>query len=141
LVAVFFIFWAPYTILTVVLSFCGQACINAIVYEFLYWWLWVKSAVNPFLYAYSNSKYRENYHKCLTCKCFNEAWWIVFISVCITKYDVRNSEIIHEYHVYVSCLTVYIFVFWLIVRLADHNCNHNFQIGSFTCFADTKITV
>ncbi|XP_060582195.1 muscarinic acetylcholine receptor M3-like [Ruditapes philippinarum] len=73
LVAVFFIFWAPYTILTVVLSFCGQACINAIVYEFLYWWLWVKSAVNPFLYAYSNSKYRENYHKCLTCKCFNEA--------------------------------------------------------------------
>lgn len=69
LVAAFVICWAPYTILTVIVSFCNDVCMNPIVYEFFYWWVWVKSAVNPFLNAYHNSKYRKTFRRLLACKC------------------------------------------------------------------------
>ncbi|WAQ99891.1 HRH4-like protein [Mya arenaria] len=66
LVAAFLIFWAPYTITTVIISFC-EKCVNISLYEFFNFVLWMKSAVNPFLYAYNSPRYRRHFWKFLSC--------------------------------------------------------------------------
>ena len=66
LVLVFYICWLPYTIVTIIISFCTE-CVGFTAYEILTWLLWVKSAVNPFLYAYNSSRYRYNFKRFLTC--------------------------------------------------------------------------
>ena len=67
LVLVFAITWAPYTIATIIISFC-EDCINEYVYEFLVWLLWVKSVINPFLYAMNSALFYKNFRKLLTCR-------------------------------------------------------------------------
>ncbi|XP_060592652.1 histamine H3 receptor-like [Ruditapes philippinarum] len=62
LVFSFLFFWSPYTITTVVISFCNK-CVNQSLYEFFNWLLWMKSAVNPFLYAYNIPRYRQCFKK------------------------------------------------------------------------------
>lgn len=65
LVIAFLIFWAPYTVTTMAISFCDD-CVNTSLYEFFNWLLWMKSAVNPFLYAYNSPRYRANFKKYLS---------------------------------------------------------------------------
>ena len=65
LVITFFVTWAPYTITTVVMSFCE--CENIPMYETFTWILWFKSAFNPFLYAFSSIRFRENFVFFLSC--------------------------------------------------------------------------
>ena len=60
LVIAFVITWAPYTILTVVISFC-EDCVSIPVYEAFTWILWFKASLNPFLYAFSSNRFRENF--------------------------------------------------------------------------------
>ncbi|KAH3702081.1 octopamine receptor 1-like [Dreissena polymorpha] len=66
LVAAFLVSWAPYTIITVLKSFCDD-CVNNIVYELVLISLWMKSAVNPFLYAYNSPRYRMHFRRFLSC--------------------------------------------------------------------------
>ena len=68
LVVVFFVCWAPYTIGTIIKTFCKE-CDNKIAYEVLTWLLWMKSAINPFLYAYNSSRYRHNFIRFLSGCC------------------------------------------------------------------------
>ncbi|XP_053400612.1 muscarinic acetylcholine receptor M3-like [Mercenaria mercenaria] len=65
LVVAFIVFWAPYTITTMAISFCNN-CINTSLYEFFNWLLWMKSAVNPLLYAFNSRRYRKFIVKYLT---------------------------------------------------------------------------
>lgn len=65
LVIVFLVTWAPYTFLTIVISFC-EDCVNNHAYEILTWLLWTKCAINPFLYAFNNKRFRLGYKKIIT---------------------------------------------------------------------------
>ncbi|XP_061164918.1 histamine H3 receptor-like [Saccostrea echinata] len=67
LVLVFVLTWAPYTITTIIISFCEE-CVNEYVYEFLVWLLWSKSAINPLLYAYNSAMFYKNFKEILRCK-------------------------------------------------------------------------
>lgn len=67
LVLVFAITWAPYTIATIIISFC-DSCIDTYFYEFLVWLLWAKSAINPFLYALNSALFYKNFRKLLRCR-------------------------------------------------------------------------
>ena len=60
LMVVFFITWAPYTIYTIIKS-VKKGDIEVLSYEALTWFLWLKSAVNPVLYAFSSKRYRMNF--------------------------------------------------------------------------------
>ncbi|XP_041357742.1 muscarinic acetylcholine receptor M4-like [Gigantopelta aegis] len=66
LVIVFAICWTPYTMVIILKTVC-EACVNKNVLEFLVWLLWTKSCVNPFLYAYTNVRFRENFRKLFSC--------------------------------------------------------------------------
>ncbi|KAH3841879.1 hypothetical protein DPMN_115360 [Dreissena polymorpha] len=66
LVAAFFLSWAPYSITTVLISFCDD-CVNTSLYQFFIVFLWMKSAVNPFLYAYNSLRYRMHFRRYLSC--------------------------------------------------------------------------
>ena len=70
LVITFAICWVPYTVANVLRSFCS-ACVDQTVFQFLFCLVWVKSCVNPFLYAYTNERFRNNFNKLLFkhCKC------------------------------------------------------------------------
>lgn len=68
LVVVFFVCWAPYTIATIMKAF-DKECVNKTVYEVLTWVLWMKSAINPCLYAYNSSRYRHNFLRFLSGCC------------------------------------------------------------------------
>ena len=63
LVIVFLACWAPYTITTIIVSFCGDDCINTSVYESMNWLLWSKSAINPLLYAINSTRYRYHFKR------------------------------------------------------------------------------
>ncbi|XP_053391195.1 histamine H3 receptor-like [Mercenaria mercenaria] len=67
LVIVFLACWAPYTITTIIMSFCGDECVNTSAYECMNWLLWSKSAINPLLYAMNSSRYRYNFKKYMIC--------------------------------------------------------------------------
>ena len=74
-VFVFVILWTPYTIATIVITFCEE-CVNPDIYEFFIWWLWFKSAVNPLLYAANSSRFKRNIVNILSrvCFCCKSAW-------------------------------------------------------------------
>ncbi|XP_053378532.1 histamine H3 receptor-like [Mercenaria mercenaria] len=65
LVLTFLLFWSPYTITTVVISICNN-CVNWSLYEFFNWLLWMKSAVNPLLYAFNSPRYRQCFRRYMT---------------------------------------------------------------------------
>ena len=67
LVVVFLVCWTPYTVLTITISICGDDCISLSWYEATNWILWLKSAINPFLYAMNSSRYRYNFQRLLCC--------------------------------------------------------------------------
>lgn len=68
IVLVFFITWFPYTITTIVISFC-ESCVNEDLYEFFNWVLWCKAAINPFLYALNSERFRLNFQKMICTIC------------------------------------------------------------------------
>lgn len=65
LVGAFLILWAPYTVATLIISFCNN-CVNGSLYAFFNFLLYMKSTVNPFLYALNSSRYRKQFMKYLT---------------------------------------------------------------------------
>ena len=67
LVVVFLICWTPYTAITIIISFCRHDCVGTSWYEATNWFLWLKSAINPFLYAMNSSRYRYNFRRFLFC--------------------------------------------------------------------------
>ncbi|XP_064614227.1 histamine H3 receptor-like [Liolophura sinensis] len=67
LVGVFVICWTPYTITTIVIAACGN-CVDDHLYEALIWLQWANSVVNPFLYAFTTPRFRENYVRLLHLK-------------------------------------------------------------------------
>ncbi|XP_070196998.1 muscarinic acetylcholine receptor M5-like [Littorina saxatilis] len=75
-VVAFLLLWTPYTIATVVIAFCDEGCVNEQVYEFFVWLLWFKAAVNPFLYAANNSRFKTNFIQILSkvCFCCRDRW-------------------------------------------------------------------
>ncbi|XP_061164920.1 histamine H3 receptor-like [Saccostrea echinata] len=66
LVIVFGLTWAPYTISTIIISFC-ESCVNEHLYEALNWLLWSKASLNPFLYAYNSARFLKNFKEMLLC--------------------------------------------------------------------------
>ncbi|KAH3853969.1 histamine H3 receptor-like [Dreissena polymorpha] len=66
LVVAFFLSWAPYSITTVLISFCDD-CVNTSLYQFFTVLLWMKSAVNPFLYAFNSRRYWMHFRRYLSC--------------------------------------------------------------------------
>ena len=67
LVIVFLLCWTPYTVITIVISFCQYDCVAISWYESTNWILWLKSAINPFLYATNSSRYRYNFRQFMFC--------------------------------------------------------------------------
>ncbi|XP_025098747.1 LOW QUALITY PROTEIN: histamine H4 receptor-like [Pomacea canaliculata] len=59
LVVALAICWLPYSLATIVRSSCGD-CVNTFLYEVFTWMLWLKSCVNPFLYAFISPRFRRN---------------------------------------------------------------------------------
>jgi hypothetical protein len=66
LMFIFVLTWAPYTFLTLVISLCDN-CICKPIYEEFIWFLWFKSAVNPFLYAWRSERFRDKFKHFLCC--------------------------------------------------------------------------
>lgn len=60
LVFVFVLTWALYTCLTLMISLWDN-CISKPIYKPFIWFLWFKSAVNPFLYAWRSKRFRDNF--------------------------------------------------------------------------------
>ncbi|KAK7487699.1 hypothetical protein BaRGS_00020966 [Batillaria attramentaria] len=60
LVVALVVCWLPYSVSTILLSAC-DACVDKDLYEFFVWLLWVKSCINPFLYAYNSPRFRKNF--------------------------------------------------------------------------------
>ncbi|XP_076445855.1 histamine H3 receptor-like [Babylonia areolata] len=52
-------------ITTILWSVCGD-CVNQYLYEAFNWWLWTKSCINPFLYAYHSPRFRRNFQQLLS---------------------------------------------------------------------------
>ncbi|XP_041357639.1 histamine H3 receptor-like [Gigantopelta aegis] len=69
LVIAFLVMWGPYTVTQVVQNVCDD-CVNSYLNEFFVWLLWAKSAVNPFLYALQNDRFKANIFSFLRCKRF-----------------------------------------------------------------------
>lgn len=68
LVLVFLVCWLPYTLFTIIVSFCEEGCVNLSLYESMNWLLWGKSAINPLLYAMNNERYKSNFKRLIF-------WW------------------------------------------------------------------
>ncbi|XP_052280892.1 muscarinic acetylcholine receptor M5-like [Dreissena polymorpha] len=66
IVAAFWLFWSPMAFTTVLISFWDD-CLNQSLYVVFYYLVWVKSSVNPFLYAYNSPRYRMNFQRFLSC--------------------------------------------------------------------------
>lgn len=70
-VFVFFVTWAPYSITTVVKAF-ARDYVNEDMYEVFTCLLWLKSSINPLLYAAGTERFRRNFRQILKnifCSC------------------------------------------------------------------------
>lgn len=72
LVSVFFICWLPYYVCAIIGSFCDD-CISDRMWEFVSYFQWCNSTINPFIYGLTNVLFRRNFVKFLhITKCCNE---------------------------------------------------------------------
>ena len=62
LVCLFLCSWAPYTCYSIIIAKCDE-CYSDFLDEALAWMGWLKSSLNPFLYAYSSKRFRDNYKR------------------------------------------------------------------------------
>ncbi|XP_070533116.1 probable G-protein coupled receptor No18 [Ptychodera flava] len=67
IVGAYVLCWAPYNMALVITFFC-QDCIPTMMWTVSLRLLWFNSALNPFLYAWSNSRIRQNFKKLLLCR-------------------------------------------------------------------------
>ncbi|ELT95143.1 hypothetical protein CAPTEDRAFT_120361 [Capitella teleta] len=65
LVIAFFVCWSPYSLTTIFYSVCGDSCVNFDMYELFTWLLWINSSLNPYLYAYANTRIRKHFRRYL----------------------------------------------------------------------------
>ena len=79
LIVTYAICWIPYTISTVVISICDY-CVQEYAYEFFTWLLWFNSSVNPFLYAFTNRRFRAHYKR-MMCAISNNTVHPVIIQI------------------------------------------------------------
>ena len=59
LIIVLFILFRGFFIVSTVVNVLCDGCVNPHLYSASYWWFWLKSAVNPFLYAFISSEFRQ----------------------------------------------------------------------------------
>ncbi|XP_063309111.1 histamine H3 receptor-like [Pelobates fuscus] len=72
LVGVFFICWAPYSLLMVIRAACHDYCADSYWYEITFWLLWVNSSINPFLYPLCHASFKKAFIKVFykyLCRC------------------------------------------------------------------------
>ncbi|ELU08902.1 hypothetical protein CAPTEDRAFT_127317 [Capitella teleta] len=67
LVALFLMCWAPYTTCALLQTICSS-CVNADLFNFFVWLLWMNSSINPIVYAASNPRFRSHYYRLLCSK-------------------------------------------------------------------------
>lgn len=68
LLIVFFLCWAPYTSVKI-LENAFEIKFGKTVRNLSRWLLWLKSSINPFLYAYNSRRYRRHFKRFLPCCC------------------------------------------------------------------------
>ena len=66
-VIVFAICWMPYEVLATVQTVCGD-CVDSVLFEFVFWILWLNSTLNPLLYPLLHTRYRKAFAKLLHIK-------------------------------------------------------------------------
>ncbi|XP_070617728.1 histamine H3 receptor-like [Erythrolamprus reginae] len=64
-VCIFFVCWAPYTLLMIIRAGCHGRCIHHDLYEVSFWLLWLNSAINPVLYPLCHISFRKAFLKLL----------------------------------------------------------------------------
>ena len=70
----FVLFWTPYKVMTVVFSICGTDCTSTVTWEVLEVSAWCNSTINPFIYAATNVRFRNNFrHFLLLDRCSSDA--------------------------------------------------------------------
>ena len=69
LVIAFVICWAPFSI-SAILEAAREGTVNEDLFEFFAWLLWLNTCLNPFLYAYTNKRFREFYQRTIFFCCF-----------------------------------------------------------------------
>uniref|UniRef100_A0A7M4FBZ8 G-protein coupled receptors family 1 profile domain-containing protein n=1 Tax=Crocodylus porosus TaxID=8502 RepID=A0A7M4FBZ8_CROPO len=65
IVCIFVLCWAPYSLLMIIFATCNGNCISKYLYEISFWFLWLNSSVNPFLYPLCHIKFRNAFRKIL----------------------------------------------------------------------------
>ena len=64
LVLILVVCWLPYSVAFLVSSICDD-CVHPILYGALVWVLYLKSCINPFLYAYNTFAFRNKFRRLL----------------------------------------------------------------------------
>ena len=59
IVIILFVFFRGFFIVSTVVDVLCEGCVNDQVYVASYWWFWMKSSVNPFIYAFISSEFRR----------------------------------------------------------------------------------
>ncbi|XP_050415635.1 histamine H3 receptor [Patella vulgata] len=68
LVVAFALCWGPFSIANILIAFCND-CVNFHLYEITTYLLWLKSSINPLLYAFNSVRFRNNFAQLISCMC------------------------------------------------------------------------
>ena len=66
LVGAFFVTWAPYEVCALVNPICGF-CVPGLLFDVVFWFLWLNSLVNPILYPFLQRRFRVAFTRILCC--------------------------------------------------------------------------
>lgn len=68
LLLAFVVCWTPFAVSRVYGAFCGGNCLNALTKDSTEILVWLNSAINPVIYAFTNPRFRENFIRLLSVK-------------------------------------------------------------------------